>query len=136
MRTLSILLILTVMVVASGCKTTPTTAATTQPETQEQAVAVFKKWGGKIERDAFTPNRPIVGLDLSGTKVTDVGLEHLKGLDQLQTLNLSKTKVTDAGLEQLKGLNQLRTLNLINTKVTDEGVKYLQEGLPKCSIGY
>ena len=42
---------------------------------------------------------------LSQTKVTDAGLEHLKGLTQLQTLSLSQTKVTDSGLESLEGLN-------------------------------
>ena len=42
------------------------------------------------------------------TQVTDAGLEHLKGLTQLQGLSLSGTQVTDAGLEHLKGLTQLQ----------------------------
>ena len=38
-------------------------------------------------------------LDLSGTQVTDAGLEHLKGRGDLRELNLPGTQVTDAGLE-------------------------------------
>ena len=44
--------------------------------------------------------------------MTDAGLEHLKGLSQLQRLDLASTQVTDAGLEHLKGLTQLQTLDL------------------------
>ena len=44
--------------------------------------------------------------------MTDAGLEHLKGLTQVQSLNLSQTEVTDAGLKHLKGLTQLQSLNL------------------------
>ena len=46
------------------------------------------------------------------TKVTDAGLEHLKGLTDLQTLELLHTKVTDAGLEHLEGLTRLRRAGL------------------------
>ena len=45
---------------------------------------------------------------LDGTKVTDAGLEHLKGLTQLHKLGLNNTKVSDAGLEHLNGLTQLQ----------------------------
>jgi hypothetical protein len=44
------------------------------------------------------------------------------------------TEVTDVGLEHLKGLNKLQTLGLAETKVTDAGVKKLQQALPKCKI--
>jgi hypothetical protein len=64
-------------------------------------------------------------LDLMDTPVTDAGLEHLKGLTQLQELYLGGTKVTDAGLDYLKGLTQLRTLYLGNTPVTDAGLEHL-----------
>jgi hypothetical protein len=53
----------------------------------------------------------------------------------LRTLNLSDTPISDAGLEHLKGLTQLQGLMLAHTKVTDAGVRELQKALPKCSIG-
>jgi hypothetical protein len=42
--------------------------------------------------------------------------------------------MTDKGLEHLKGLTQLQMLFLRETKVTDQGVKKLQQALPKCNI--
>jgi len=73
-------------------------------------------------------------LGLHQTRVTDAGLEHLKGLTKLRYLHLDYTKVTDAGLEHLKGLTSLTELDIHNTKVTDEGVKKLRKALPNCKI--
>ena len=63
---------------------------------------------------------------LNGTKVTDAGLAHLKGLSQLKNLQLENTKVTDAGLAHLKELNQLLVLVLDDTNATDVGLEYLK----------
>jgi hypothetical protein len=52
----------------------------------------------------------------------------------LKDLFLYGTKITDAGLEHLKGLSGLRGLAIWYTKVTDAGVKDLQEALPHCRI--
>jgi hypothetical protein len=49
---------------------------------------------------------------------------------------LSGSQLTDSGLEHLKGLPQLRVLWLHNTKLSDDGVKELQQALPKCIIGH
>ncbi|MCE9543933.1 MAG: hypothetical protein K8T25_00180 [Planctomycetia bacterium] len=73
-------------------------------------------------------------LDLDGTQITDNGLEHLKGLKALQTLWLNETQVTDNGLEHLRGLTTLQWLRLDGTKVTDAGVARLQKALPNCEI--
>jgi hypothetical protein len=94
-------------------------------------IAEIQKLGGTVAIDQRSPGKPIVWLVLSGTKVTDVGLEHLKGLTQLQSLNLRGTKVTDAGLVHLKGLTQLRELDLARSRtilpdVTDAGLVHLK----------
>jgi len=52
----------------------------------------------------------------------------------LSRLSLWGTKVTDAGLVHLKGLGNLKALDLSATRVTDDGVKQLQEALPNCAI--
>ena len=65
-------------------------------------------------------------LDLSYAQVTDAGLVNLKGLAQLQYLYLNGSKVGDAGLVYLKGLEQLRVLSLSGTKITDSGLVNLK----------
>jgi hypothetical protein len=75
-------------------------------------------------------------LDLSGSKVTDDGLRHLKGLRSLKILNLSNTAVSDEGLARLQGISTLRELELVRTKVTKAGVDELQRSLPTCTIRY
>jgi hypothetical protein len=75
-------------------------------------------------------------LALSGTDITDAGLEHFEGLASLEHLYLGYSQVTDAGLEHLEGLTRLDVLYLEQTQVTPEGVKKLQEALPDCEIVY
>jgi beta-lactamase regulating signal transducer with metallopeptidase domain/Leucine-rich repeat (LRR) protein/5-hydroxyisourate hydrolase-like protein (transthyretin family) len=97
------------------------------PNTDEgRAIAELEKMGGAVWAYEGSPaNQPI--LVVCGPKMTDTGLEHLKGLPQLRSLNLfAAIRVTDAGLVNLDGLSQLRTLNLMSTKVTDEGLKHLK----------
>ncbi len=62
----------------------------------------------------------------SKIRITDAGIEHLKGLSQLKMLGLSGTQITDSGLEHLKGLTQLRRLWLDDTNVTDAGLEFIK----------
>ena len=84
--------------------------AQTAKESQADAVAAIKKLGGRVAFDKRKPGKPVVTVILSGPKVTDAGLVHLKGMTNLRVLDLAYTKVTDAG------------------------VKDLQAALPKCRI--
>jgi hypothetical protein len=86
-------------------------------EPEDVAVKFIQKLGGTITRDEKAPNKPIVGVALSG--ITDVDLKHLAGFKQLKTLVFDFTGVTDAGLKELAGLKQLQTLYLRGTNVTD-----------------
>ncbi len=89
------------------------------------AVAWVMKVGGKVSRDEKRPGRPVVGVSLSNTKVTDSGLKELAQLKGLQWMDLRDTKVTDAGLKELATLKALRELYLSHTRVTDSGLKEL-----------
>ena len=44
--------------------------------------------------------------------------------------------MTDAGLQHLKGLTNLQTLELDNTQVTATGLTDLRKALPDCQIEY
>ena len=57
-------------------------------------------------------------LELGGTRITDAGLVHLRGLTNLKMLVLDRTKVTDAGMVHLKGLVNLEELRLQSTAIT------------------
>ena len=103
-------------------------------DAEKKAIAVIKKLGGDVTFAEKKPGKPVIGVYLASTKVTDAGLVHLKGMMNLQMLHLYNTKVTDAGLVHLKGLTKLQFLTLDRTKVTDAGVKKLQAALPKCKI--
>jgi hypothetical protein len=66
-------------------------------------------------------------VDLTGTKITDAGLENLKSLSQLQSLVLWATKVTDSGLESVKGSSHLKQLILMGTDITDNGLESIRD---------
>ena len=65
-------------------------------------------------------------LRLDDTQITDQGLKHLTALASLEELGLFGSQVTDAGLVQLKKLTNLKMLCLGRTQVTDAGVLHLR----------
>src|SRR5262245_43689286 len=80
--------------------------------TEDRAVKAVEQWHGRVTRDEQKEGKPVVGVDLAGTKVTDAGLKELKDLPSVQTLNLSDTQVTAAGLKELAAFKQLQSLSL------------------------
>ena len=67
--------------------------------------------------------------DLDGLEVINVNA--LDGADTITVNDLSGTAVTDDGLEELKGLKCIESLNLSRTSVTDYGIAELRKELPK-----
>ncbi len=74
-------------------------------------------------------------LDLSGTAVGDRGLATVGQFTNLARLYLSRAHVTDAGLTHLAGLDELEYLNLYGTQISDQGLATLAE-LPKLNRLY
>jgi hypothetical protein len=101
---------------------------------QAKAVAEIRRLHGRVTVDEKSPDKPVIGVSLASPMVTDVALEHLQCLTQLQSLKLAHTHVTDVGLAHLKGLTKLLELYLTGTQVTDAGVEKLQQALPRCRI--
>ena len=73
-------------------------------------------------------------LDLTGNPITDDGLQPLAALERLEYLTLRGTAVGDAGILRLAGLPKLVYLNVQETRVTPAGVAALQLLLPDCQI--
>lgn len=94
-------------------------------EWSEDGIAAWvRSEGGAVTRNE---GGNIVGVDLTSTWVRDADLAKLGGLAHLQLLNLSRTKITDIGLEHLASLENVRDLNLEYAEaVTEDGVAHLK----------
>jgi hypothetical protein len=73
----------------------------------------------------------LVYLDILGTRATDIGLGHIKGLSSLTYLAMGnhhvRSDITDAGLANLAGMKKLETLIIANAGVTDAGLEHLKK---------
>lgn len=89
--------------------------------------ALVQKYGGKLRHEDDMSTKPVVGLSLAGSAVTDEDLAHLRAWKQLQTVNLSDCKnVSDAGLAYLALLPDLAELNLVGSGVRGDGLVHLK----------
>jgi len=79
------------------------------------------------------PGRP--GASESMGRISDAALVHLKGLDRLSTLHLGGLPVTDAGLDSLKELRGLVTLQVVDAKARGDFLAGLNS-LPRLAILY
>jgi Leucine-rich repeat (LRR) protein len=86
-------------------------------------VALFVD-GARAVKDA---QGNIIELDLTSTWVTDGDLGKVAQMRHLRKLDLSLTRVTDAGLEQLKGLENVVDLNCYYAeRLTEDGIAHLR----------
>ncbi len=68
----------------------------------------------------------LVGLDVSGSDISDRGLHELASTrTRLRLLDLSFTRVSDKGLKAVASQSELRHISLINCRVTDSGITSL-----------
>jgi hypothetical protein len=81
--------------------------------------------GGRVE---INGSGEVTAVELSRTWVNDADLRKLAEFPQLEQIDLSYTKVTDLGLEHLAPLQNVRVLNLRYAEnVTDLGVAHLKQ---------
>ena len=122
----------------------PWSVRSQEPLSEEEAVRVIERLGGKVERkdgvfvnlyhitrasdDDFAVLQSYPDLrrvDLSFTRITDRGMQHLEPLTSIKELLLEKTAISDASLRIIARLPNLEELNLRDTRVTDRGLKEL-----------
>ncbi len=83
---------------------------------------------GQLTMLASNPEtqQKLVELDLTNSPVTDAGLQHLVVFKNLKALNLSKTRITNVGLEALPNVTGLEVLILEEAlSVSDAGMAAL-----------
>jgi uncharacterized protein (TIGR03067 family) len=73
-------------------------------------------------------------LHLQESMVTDAGLSHLAGINNIFDINLTKTRLTNTGLQSLKEMTHLRGLDVTGTKVTDDGINRLKQALSRLTV--
>lgn len=82
----------------------------------------------------FTPQLDF--LDLTGTAVTDAGMEHLKQLHKLRALHLNLTDLSDAGLATLADVQQLQVVEAELTPVTKAGAANFLKKRPRAQLSH
>ena len=73
-------------------------------------------------------------LSLDGTKISDIGLGHLRGLLNLEELRICGTPITTAGLDHLKVLTKLKRLVLSNVYIEESRIINLQNAILSLKI--
>ncbi|GAB5559697.1 MAG: ribonuclease inhibitor [Synoicihabitans sp.] len=68
-----------------------------------------------------------VSADLSGTRLTDAGVEMLAKFERLRSLNLSQTPLSGATLSHLASLPELESLNLYGSEIDSSAVEQLAQ---------
>ena len=64
----------------------------------------------------------LVGLSLNGTQISDGALTVLSKLPQLESLYLSRTSISNSAIAVLRDFPKLMTIDLYHTKVTEVGI--------------
>lgn len=89
----------------------------------------------KLDNDRFTdkelanlePLSDALAVSISSSAVTDAGLHHLEGLNNLRSLSLIQcTQIDGSGFTALRNLDSLDSLILIGTPVNDTGLSHLE----------
>ena len=71
---------------------------------------------------------------MSKCRITDAGIEHLRNLKNLRSLNIFGTQISDASLKVLRGMTELRDIYLTDLKLSAEAVTALKKALPNLKV--
>jgi|HigsolmetaAR202D_1030399.scaffolds.fasta_scaffold09375_2 Leucine-rich repeat (LRR) protein len=102
-------------------------------------VSLRSSWIADSDLQALSTFQDLHRLDLSHTRITDLGFRELKPLTQITDLNLYYAEqIGDGALAVIRNWRNLKRLNLRGTKVTDAGVEQLAEhpALESLDVGF
>ncbi len=90
------------------------------------SVDLTASWITDADMAKVARNADLKKLDLSHTKITDLGLEYLKPLRHVKELSLYYAEyITEDGLANLRDWKELEVLNLRGTRVTSKVFEHL-----------
>jgi len=78
----------------------------------------------------------ITCLEMQNTRITDAGLESLKGMSNIASINLEGTAISDRGLDSLKAISNLKYVLVAGTRVTEDGALALKRARPGLLVYY
>ena len=79
-----------------------------------------------LDIDVITQLDQLEHLDAADLKLTDLGVKKMAALRRLRSLDLSRTQISEAGVAALTGIGELRTLHLAGVEeIDDEAAKHL-----------
>jgi mono/diheme cytochrome c family protein len=94
-------------------------------------IRVRARSASDADLDRLKPVRAnLAEMDLTGSPITDAGMEVIAAMVNLQQLNLRGTAITDVGAARLEALSWLVSINFYGTKITDATLTILGR-LPK-----
>ena len=128
------------LAISCGAATNPFLGGTaiTDPKGRVTAVHLRSSWIDDSDLLEVARLNSATVLDLSETRITDIGFQALKSLPNVAELNLYYSElIGDGAMAALREWKHLRVLNLRGTKVTDAGLIPLA-GLPieSLDVGY
>ncbi len=97
---------------------------------EKKAVALLAGKGSVIFIDGDYQVTQILG----GRELTNEDLQHLRVFPKLKSVSLGNSKISDVGVDSLKSLKQLHSLNLPAGAVSDPTLQALKKALPNCRI--
>lgn len=109
------------------------------PDGSVRALSFRQGWVSDTDLDLVAKLDKLERLDLSSTRVTDLGLLKLKDLKNVRELNLFYAElVTDEGLAAMRNWTKIERINARGTKVTDNTLALLagKTTITALDIGY
>jgi Leucine-rich repeat (LRR) protein len=100
------------------------------PHLEEINITLDKPWDGEFNDQCMgiIQTFPAVRtLWIACNKVTDAGLDRIRGMTNLERLSIGSEQVTDAGLAKIAELQNLLWLDLNSSKIGDNGVRHLKK---------
>ena len=107
---------------------------------EAEVTAILRRVGARVSMEGLSQKGHVTEVNLAKLQYRDEHLELLKELPKLRILSLAETRITPNGLNQLKNLRQLRSLNLWKIRLYDskeatyDAVDLLRKEMDWCEI--